>query len=73
MEARKQYLFSSCKLELASITGVEKFLSKLQTFLLARSIGYAKNRWSKPKCTSDRDTTKDLAFCYLLLKQELQL
>ena len=73
MEARKQYLFSSCKLEFAYISGVEKFLSKLQTFLLARSIGHAKNRWSKPKCTSDRDTTKDLAFYYLLPKQELQL
>ena len=37
------------------------------------SIGHAKNKWSKPKCTSNRDTTKNIAICSSLPKQDLQL
>ena len=42
-------------------------------FLGARLFGRAKNEWSKPKCTSDLDTIKDIAFSYLLPKQNLHL
>ena len=41
------------------------------------SIGHAKTKTkkcrSKPKYTSDRDTTKNVVFCYLLLKWHVQL
>ena len=50
-----------------SSTGADKFFSRRPTFR-AR-----KKRWSKPKSTSNRDTTKNIAFCYLLAKQDLQL
>ena len=40
-----------------------------RAILLAHPIGHAKNGWSKPKCTSNRDTTGNIAFCSLLLKQ----
>ena len=46
--------------------GVDKFLPR-------RPIWHAKNEWSKPKFTSDRDTTRSITFCSLLPKQDLQL
>ena len=42
-------------------------------FLGARLFGRAKNGWSKPKRTSDRDTTRSIAICSLLPKKDLQL
>ena len=36
--------------------------------LLARPIGHAKNGRAKPNWTSDRDTTRNTAFCSLLHK-----
>ena len=60
-----------------TISGVNKFLSRHQTFrdsiLLARSIGHVKNECPKPKCTYNRDTTRNIDFCSLLPKQCLQL
>ena len=40
---------------------------------LARPIVHSKNGWSKPKFTSFRGTTKNIAFRSLLPKQDLQL
>ena len=39
--------------------------------LLPHPIGHAKSGWSKPNCTSDQDTTRDIAFCSLLPKKWL--
>ena len=59
------------------LSGVDNFLSRRPTFrarnFTARPIGHAKNWWSKPKCTSDRDVTRHIAFFYLLRKQDLHL
>ena len=41
--------------------------------LLARPIEHTKNRWSKPKCSSNRYTATNTFFCYLLAKPDLQL
>ena len=41
--------------------------------LLAHPIGHAKNTWSKAKCLSNRDTTRNLSFCSLLAKPNLEL
>ena len=43
---------------------VDKFL----LILLARPIAHAKNVCSKPKCTFDPDTTRNIALCSLLPK-----
>ena len=37
--------------------------------LLARLLEHAKCRCSKPKCTSNRDTTRNIDFCFSLPKQ----
>ena len=52
---------------------VDKFLSRRPIFrgraiLFARPIGYTKSGCSKPKCTSDRNTTRKIALCPLLPK-----
>ena len=58
-------------------SGVDKFVSRRPTCrahnLLARPIGQTKNGRLKPNCTSDQDTTRNIAFCSLLPKQDLQL
>ena len=46
-----------------TITRVDKFLSRC-AILVARPIGHPKNGWSKRKFTSDRDTTRNIAFCF---------
>ena len=48
------------------MSGVEKFLSR-------RPIVPTKIGWLKPKCTTNRDTTRNTAFCSLLPKKDLQL
>ena len=41
--------------------------SGAQFYFQARS-GMQKSRCSKPNCTSDRDTTRNIAFCSLVCK-----
>ena len=66
---RKKMLFSFAILYQGwtnSFLGVRLFGRPI---LLARSIGHAKCGCSKPKCTSDRDTTRNIELCSLLPKQ----
>ena len=59
---------SESSLQKRAFTGVNKYPSRPPTFL-----GHAKNGWSKPQCSSNRDTTRNISFCSLLLKPDFQL
>ena len=54
---------------------VEKPLSQLfgHAVLLECPIGHERNGCSKPKCMSDQVTTRNIAFCSFLPKQDLKL
>ena len=60
----------------APLQGWTNFFLSAQLFgyaiLFVPPIGQTKNGWSKPKCTSDRDKTRNIAFCSLSPKQDLQ-
>ena len=56
--------------------GGQKFFFVARIFrcalLLVCPIRHAKNRWTKAKCSSNRDTTRNISFCSLLAKLDLQ-
>ena len=59
------------------LSGVDNFLSRRPSFrarnFTARPIGHAKNWWSKPKCTSDWDATRHVAFFIYYVNRTLHL
>ena len=75
------YLRCFCKKLLVRCLAVQntspekKLLQGWTIFFLGAnfSMGHTKNGWSKPKCSSNWDTTRNISFCSLLPKLDLKL
>ena len=64
-------------LEKKLLQGWTNFFRGAQLFghaiLLVCTIGHAKNRSSEQKCSSNGDTTRNISFCSVLAKPDMQL